>query len=192
MTENQRIKEIRKILDYTQEELASRLGVKHSTISRIERGTLAVSKRIKITLEARENINIEWLEKGSGDIFLEDSKTYGESDRIGKIINYSGLNLIEFCRKIGYNKPDLLTDQITKGKKPDKELLYKILNNFPEIRRDWLFYGNGKMIKEKENNENSENKADLYKELYEMAKQRNKDLEAEIERLKKEIERLKS
>ncbi len=69
MTENQRLKIIRKFLEVTQINFGSSLGLTQAGYSDIERGKNRVSGKIKIPLKREHHINLTWLETGEGEIF---------------------------------------------------------------------------------------------------------------------------
>lgn len=65
-----RIKQIRKELGMTQEDLANVLGVGKSALSMIETGRSALSERNKNIMVQQLNVNPDWLNTGQGDMFL--------------------------------------------------------------------------------------------------------------------------
>lgn len=70
ITENQRLRELQKILKFsTQSAFSEVLGIKQGSLSDIYRAKtgLGVSNSIKRILQEKYNVNIEWLEKGSGN-----------------------------------------------------------------------------------------------------------------------------
>jgi len=74
MTTNDRIKQIRKLKNLTQQEFANRLGIKRSTISNYEMGRNNPVDSV-ISLICREfNVNEEWLRNGTGDMFLPENR----------------------------------------------------------------------------------------------------------------------
>ncbi len=76
MTTNDRIKQIRKLKNLTQQEFANRLGIKRSTISNYEMGRNNPVDSV-ISLICREfNVNEEWLRNGTGDMFLPENRQY--------------------------------------------------------------------------------------------------------------------
>lgn len=84
MTENQRLKIIRKYLKETQEDFGASLGLTQAGYSDIERGKNSVSGKIKILLKREHNINLLWLETGEGEMFtatIEDREM--DSDKLG-------------------------------------------------------------------------------------------------------------
>ncbi|ERM83061.1 hypothetical protein P872_06195 [Rhodonellum psychrophilum GCM71 = DSM 17998] len=69
ITENQRLRIIRKSLKLNQKEFGDSIGLTQGGYSDIERGKNSVSGRIKIFLNQIHNINIHWLETGEGEMF---------------------------------------------------------------------------------------------------------------------------
>ncbi|MBN7817679.1 helix-turn-helix domain-containing protein [Algoriphagus pacificus] len=74
MTENQRLKIVRKFLNRTQVDFASSIGLTQAGYSDIERGKNNVSGKIKILLKREHDVNISWLETGDGEMFLPMSE----------------------------------------------------------------------------------------------------------------------
>lgn len=64
-----RLRQIRKSLELTQETLAQRMGIGKSALSMIETGRAALSERNKNILVQDLNVNPEWLETGRGEMF---------------------------------------------------------------------------------------------------------------------------
>ena len=68
---NERIKEIRRIVGLTQQEFASRIGVKRNTVATYEMGRSAPSDSA-VALICREfNVNEHWLRTGEGEKFIQ-------------------------------------------------------------------------------------------------------------------------
>ena len=80
MTENQRLKIVRKFLKKTQVEFASSIGLTQAGYSDIERGKNNVSGKVKILLRREHNINLAWLESGEGEMFLQIDKNQSQTD----------------------------------------------------------------------------------------------------------------
>lgn len=71
----ERIKEIRKFFNLTQQEFADRIGVKRNTVATYEMGRSAPSDSA-LSLICREfNINEKWLRTGNGKMLNPDSKS---------------------------------------------------------------------------------------------------------------------
>ncbi len=66
---NQRFKEVRKELGFTQEQLAQRLGVGKAALSMIETGKAGLSSRNLNILVQEFNVSQEWMESGEGNMF---------------------------------------------------------------------------------------------------------------------------
>lgn len=65
-------------------------------------------------------------------------------ERIDKLIQVTGLSQIEFAKRVGVNSANL--NQVLLGKRHvQKNLPSKITAAFPDIRIDWLLYGEGEM-----------------------------------------------
>ena len=65
----QRVKLIRKTLGLTQEQLARKLGVGKTALSMIETGKTRLSQRNRNILVQDLNVNPEWLDSGTGEMF---------------------------------------------------------------------------------------------------------------------------
>lgn len=71
---NERIKELRKTLGFTQQEFADKIGVKRNTVATYEMGR-SVPSDSAISLICREfNVSEAWLRTGEGAMFLERSR----------------------------------------------------------------------------------------------------------------------
>lgn len=66
---NERVKLIRKQLGMTQEQLAQHLGIGKAALSMIETGKARLSNRNRNILVQELNVNPEWLEAGTGEMF---------------------------------------------------------------------------------------------------------------------------
>lgn len=77
MSENERLKEIRKALELTQREFSETLDIKQGSYSDVERGKAGISAILLKNLIRRFRVNPLWLCEGEGDMFIEstDSKT---------------------------------------------------------------------------------------------------------------------
>jgi transcriptional regulator with XRE-family HTH domain len=71
MSENERLKEIRKSLDFTQREFSDALDIKQGSYSDVERGKAGISAVLLKNLIRRFRINPLWLCEGEGDMFID-------------------------------------------------------------------------------------------------------------------------
>lgn len=69
MTENERLKQIRKKLGLSQVEFAKKLGMKQGGYSDVERGKNKVSAAILLALQETFKVNPGWIRNGQGDIY---------------------------------------------------------------------------------------------------------------------------
>ncbi len=78
MTENERVKQLRKFLDLTLEKFGDRLGVTKVAISNIENGKRAVTKQMSKAICREFNVNEDWLRNGVGDMFKQRDGSFSE------------------------------------------------------------------------------------------------------------------
>lgn len=71
MSENERIRELRKSLCLTLEKFGDRLGAKKNTMSAIETGRNSVTDQMRKSICREFNVNEEWLRNGTGEMFEE-------------------------------------------------------------------------------------------------------------------------
>lgn len=82
MTENERIRVLRKQLGLTMEAFGGKLGVTKNAISNIESGTRGVTSQMHSAIIREFDVNEEWLRTGEGEMFRP--RTRGEE--IGAIV----------------------------------------------------------------------------------------------------------
>ncbi len=68
---NERIKELRNLLNLSAEKFGSRVGVTRSAISRIENGIVNVTEQMIHSICREFNVREEWLRTGNGEMFLD-------------------------------------------------------------------------------------------------------------------------
>lgn len=78
MTENERVKQLRKFLDLTLEKFGDRLGVTKVAISNIENGKRAVTEQMSKAICREFNVNEDWLRNGVGDMFKQGDGSFSE------------------------------------------------------------------------------------------------------------------
>ena len=71
----ERIRDIRKQLNLTQQEFADRLGIPRNNIAGYETGKRSPSEAAIALISKEFNINPEWLRNGNGEKFLPDPKS---------------------------------------------------------------------------------------------------------------------
>lgn len=95
MSENERLKEIRKLLDYTQREFSDALDIKQGSYSDVERGKAGISAVLLKNLIRRFRINPLWLCEGEGDMFINATSGISITTTSTPIINKSKGSSIE-------------------------------------------------------------------------------------------------
>lgn len=74
-----RLKLYRETQKYNQKDFSSKLGIKQESLSRYESGNQSVPDEIKLKL-SKENVNIDWLITGRGEMFIKDSNTLKQTE----------------------------------------------------------------------------------------------------------------
>ena len=99
MTENGRVKELRKYYNLSMEEFGERLGVTRSAISNIESGNRSVTDQMRRSICREFNVSEEWLKDGSGEMIKR-----GYSEEITALAQAYGLDeadqavIVEYAR----------------------------------------------------------------------------------------------
>lgn len=80
---NNRIKELRRELNLTQDEFSSKIGLSRNFIAQTETGAKKPSDRTISDICREFNVNEEWLRTGSGEMFKKRTK----DQEIGSFVN---------------------------------------------------------------------------------------------------------
>lgn len=91
MTDTERLRIIRKSLNLNQEQFASSLGLTQGGYSDIERGKNNISNKTKLSLKNVYNINLHWLETGSGEMFAVDIEEESNEANFYEVQNFEHL-----------------------------------------------------------------------------------------------------
>ncbi len=83
---NERIKQLRKALDLTQQKFADKLGVKRNTVGQWECGINAITDRVIFSICREFDVSEEWLRTGEGEMFEQLTEQQ-------KIMKYTALLL---------------------------------------------------------------------------------------------------
>ena len=86
-TENDRIKEVRKALDLTQEKFGEKIGMKKSSLSTVENGVNAVSNQLRTAVCREFHVREEWLRTGEGEMFEERTPDQAIVDFAADLVN---------------------------------------------------------------------------------------------------------
>jgi len=66
---NERIKQVRTVLDVSQREFSRQIFISQSSYGEIETGVRNVNERVIQLICSQYNVNKEWLKNGNGEIF---------------------------------------------------------------------------------------------------------------------------
>lgn len=72
MTQGERVRELRKVLDLTLEKFGGKLGVTKTTISRIETGVNNLTDQMAVAICRTYNVNYDWLVHGGDAEMFSD------------------------------------------------------------------------------------------------------------------------
>lgn len=84
---NNRLKDLRKSLNFTQQEFANSLGIKRNTIATYESGRNIPIDAVISLICTRFNVNEDWLRNGTGDMFVELTPDEEIEQFIGDVLN---------------------------------------------------------------------------------------------------------
>lgn len=104
MTQNERVKEVRKTLGLTLEKFGDRLGIKKAAVSKIEKGENSLTDA-NIKAICREfSVDYMWLTTGEGEMFVEtDDDFFERIDRIMAGENETRKNMIKMLLYASYD-----------------------------------------------------------------------------------------
>ena len=71
MTENERVREIRKVKGLTMRQFGEKIGVVGSTISDIQNGRRSLNRQNLLAICREFRVNEDWLRTGEGEMFVE-------------------------------------------------------------------------------------------------------------------------
>ena len=87
MTENERVREIRKVKGLTMRQFGEKIGVVGSTISDIENGRRSLNRQNLPAICREFNVNKDWLLTGEGSMFVELDKGEEITKFLGDILS---------------------------------------------------------------------------------------------------------
>lgn len=86
MTENERVKELRKKLGLTLEAFGKRVGVGKSAISDIERGRNSVTDQMRRSICREFGVSESWLRTGDGDMFVQRAEAEDLAATVNRLL----------------------------------------------------------------------------------------------------------
>lgn len=101
MTENERVRELRKALGLTLEKFGERLGVKKNAISAIENGRNSLTDQMTKAICREFGVDYIWLTTGEGEMFVDTDDDFIERiDRIMAGEDDARKNLFKFMLEL--------------------------------------------------------------------------------------------
>lgn len=101
MTQNERVKEIRKTLGLTLEKFGERIGVTRGSMSNIENGNRNLTEQMTKSICREFSVDYMWLTTGKGEMFIDTDDDFIERiDRIMAGEDEARKNLFKFMLEL--------------------------------------------------------------------------------------------
>lgn len=101
MTQNERVKEIRKSLGLTLEKFGERIGVTRGSMSNIENGNRNLTEQMTKSICREFSVDYMWLTTGEGEMFIDSDDDFIERiDRIMAGEDDARKNLFKFMLEL--------------------------------------------------------------------------------------------
>lgn len=101
MTQNERVKEIRKTLGLTLEKFGERIGVTRGSMSNIENGNRNLTEQMTKSICREFSVDYMWLTTGEGEMFIDTDDDFIERiDRIMAGEDKARKNLFKFMLEL--------------------------------------------------------------------------------------------
>ena len=101
MTQNERVKEIRKSLGLTLEKFGERIGVTRGSMSNIENGNRNLTEQMTKSICREFSVDYMWLTAGEGEMFIDSDDDFIERiDRIMAGEDEARKNLFKFMLEL--------------------------------------------------------------------------------------------
>lgn len=155
---NERIKALRKKLKMSQDIFAEKLGLTKNYISLIENGNRSLSRQSIKVLCSMFNVNEDWLQNGTGNMFKSETYTsYNANqiingpinERIKELRHTLKLTQQEFADKIGIKRGAIANYEIGRNT-PINSVVSLICREF-NVNENWLRNGSGNMFLPRDN-----------------------------------------
>jgi transcriptional regulator with XRE-family HTH domain len=106
-----KIKEIRKVLGLTQEQMAEELGLKRSSYTHIELGTTNLTFEQFLNVVENHNINLDWFVHGRGQMFnseeIEKVNSNGLNNREMKVAPHIEIEIGQLHKQLDFMREEL-------------------------------------------------------------------------------------
>lgn len=105
---NNRIVQLRKSREWTQDEFAEKMGISKNYVSLIENGKKIPSDRLISDICQEFYVNDEWLKTGKGEMKIEDCKDNRYFYNIGKLQRADDETIMRWVNAIAETDPKVL------------------------------------------------------------------------------------
>lgn len=143
---NERIKQLRRILNLTQDSFGSRISVKGNTVAQWESGRNDPPS-VAISFICKEyNVNENWLRYGTGDIFTKNEfiETYEISVRLKYLRHILDISQQDFANSLGISRGNIAAYEVGKNN-PSQSVISLICKTY-DVNKDWLRFGTGEIF----------------------------------------------
>lgn len=140
----ERLKQLRKTLDLTQQEFADRLKVPRNTIGGYEVGKSNPSDAAVNNICNTFDVNEQWLRTGEGEMFSEPFDNSSMSERLRILRKELDMTQQEFAEKLGIKRSTMATYESGRNE-PIDAVISLICHEF-NVNKSWLRTGTGEMF----------------------------------------------
>ncbi len=105
---NNRIVQLRKSREWTQDEFAEKMGISKNYVSLIENGKKIPSDRLISDICQEFYVNDEWLRTGKGEMKIEDCKDNRYLSNVGKLQRADDETIMRWVNAIAETDPKVL------------------------------------------------------------------------------------
>ena len=104
----ERIKELRKYLNLTQQKFADRLGLKRQTIAAYEMGNIEPSDSTLLLICREFNVDENWLRTGEGEMYAPVNPDDRYAANVGNLQRTDNETIIRWVNAIAETNPEVL------------------------------------------------------------------------------------
>lgn len=130
---NERVKAVRNALNLMQKDFGQKLTLAQTYLSQIEKGNRDVTKKIQKLICLTFNVSEEWLQTGTGEMFIESDSTI-----VFQLSSEYGLDAFEKAMINGFLK--MKSEQRAMLKEWVKSAMYEVFDNeqaYKEFREEY-------------------------------------------------------
>ena len=106
MTENERVRAVRKAKKLTLEQFGAVIGMSRSTISDIENGNRSVTRQTHLSICREFGVREEWLNNGEGEMFAELDRSEEIAGFLGDVMRDNNSFRARFISMLSRLTPD--------------------------------------------------------------------------------------